>query len=464
MGECSRSLSILTNCTQYYSFTDLLIGNVHSKTKALVDAGSSFSSAVTSYARDAVWPFVTVQDFEILAEKSLALSMAPQTFMAPLVEAENASEWVNYSLENQAWIVESKAAYEEALVGTDARRFLQENGIPGQIWRLSDGDSGVPVTQTATSGLLAPSWQMSPPPMNMSIVNYDFLSNPVFRQVYEGAAGSHGPVFSQVLNLTWLIDDMGYDGNLTHPVSFLLSPIFAMLSNSQRQQTITAFLVSVFPWDLLLTDVMIDGVNGTVAVMNGTCGDAYTYMINGTEAFYLGAGDLHDGNYTEMKVVTEVAPFLEVPSGQCSYSLSIYPSAEYQHPYNTNKPAVYTTVAVLAFFFTAVIFLLYDCMVQYRQEAVMDAANTTNAIVQSLFPSNVRDRIIRDVEEQAQEELRRKKAAVTDDVQAMEDLDSRGNEVVDVYGTKPIADLFPAATVLVRTTVIEWYFWAPSLT
>jgi hypothetical protein len=42
---------------------------------------------------------------------------------------------------------------------------------------------------------------------------------------------------------------------------------------------------------------------------------------------------------------------------------------------------------------------------QRRQDKVMATAKRTNAIVSSLFPSNVRDRILKDAEEQAEQDM-----------------------------------------------------------
>jgi hypothetical protein len=49
--------------------------------------------------------------------------------------------------------------------------------------------------------------------------------------------------------------------------------------------------------------------------------------------------------------------------------------------------------AVLIFVFTSLVFLLYDRLVERRQKKVMSTAMQSSAIVSSLFPSQVRDRL-----------------------------------------------------------------------
>jgi hypothetical protein len=56
---------------------------------------------------------------------------------------------------------------------------------------------------------------------------------------------------------------------------------------------------------------------------------------------------------------------------------------------------------VLVFIFTAMVFVFYDYLVQRRHNKVMATAKRTNAIAASV-PVNVRDRMLKDAEEQAE--------------------------------------------------------------
>jgi hypothetical protein len=64
---------------------------------------------------------------------------------------------------------------------------------------------------------------------------------------------------------------------------------------------------------------------------------------------------------------------------------------------------------VLVFLFAAMVFLLYDYLVQRRHNKVMATAKRTDAIASSLFPSNVRERMFKDAEEQAEQQILKKK-------------------------------------------------------
>ena len=71
--------------------------------------------------------------------------------------------------------------------------------------------------------------------------------------------------------------------------------------------------------------------------------------------------------------------------------------------------------------------------VQNRNNKVVDAAARSNAIVSSLFPSNVRDRLLAENQE-------------TDGKKS--NTRTGKSDRNDVYKSKPIADLFPETTVL----------------
>ena len=155
----------------------------------------------------------------------------------------------------------------------------------------------------------------------------------------------------------------------------------------------------------------------------------------------------------------------------CQYTMRIFPSADFADPYTSNKPVLYTVVVVLVFMCTALAFVLYDHFVQVRQVKVAAVAKQTNAIVASLFPSNVRDRILKDAEMQAQQELDAQgrgdfkfDAAAKTQLKTFLDGNESGeggdpdNHDSSVFATKPIADLFPSATIMFADIVSPAFF------
>lgn len=94
--------------------------------------------------------------------------------------------------------------------------------------------------------------------------------------------------------------------------------------------------------------------------------------------------------------------------------------------------------------------VMYDCLVQRRQHTIMEQATRSNAIVSSLFPSNVRDRLM----EEIQTAQGKKGNAWTDKNSSMnngtgKDKGARGCASSEtIFGSQPIAELFPESTIM----------------
>ena len=91
-------------------------------------------------------------------------------------------------------------------------------------------------------------------------------------------------------------------------------------------------------------------------------------------------------------------------------------------------------------------------MVTRRQTFVTSAAQRTQALVSSLFPHNVQERILEDAQDQAR--LEQSAANAFGGFRAKNQLknflahDAEENEAAPHFATRPIADLFPDTTVL----------------
>lgn len=103
--------------------------------------------------------------------------------------------------------------------------------------------------------------------------------------------------------------------------------------------------------------------------------------------------------------------------------------------------------------------MLISSIVYVRKttRTVTSNAERSNAFIASLFPSNVRDRVIasRGPEELGTEKNRRDSRKVivplngflTDDSEIANDIESLDSDLSDL-GSSPIADLFPETTIM----------------
>lgn len=171
-------------------------------------------------------------------------------------------------------------------------------------------------------------------------------------------------------------------------------------------------------------------------------------------------GDLHDRDYSYLEETSLFDPLTRLNESDthdhCEYDLHIFPSDELKADFTTKKPIIYTAVVMMVFVCTTLVFVLYDFFVTLRQDKVMLTAKRSNAVVASLFPKNVRDRIMKDVEEQINAGVNDSKSnrkaflfgavAKNELKNFLDDGVAKANSVA--FDTKPIADLFPSTTIM----------------
>jgi class 3 adenylate cyclase len=183
------------------------------------------------------------------------------------------------------------------------------------------------------------------------------------------------------------------------------------------------------------------------------------------QAIYAGEGDMHDERYNRMKVEIPFSEYLrdstkEVPS-HCVYTITVYPTKEFENKYHTNLKFLMTWCVAAAFCFMILTFLAYDWFVQRRNQMVVGAAARANAILSTLFPKNIRDRLLAEKAMEEDAKLAGQKRPLLDlpgnKARLTSFLNNEGDGMQNetdadeddfMYKTKPIADLFPETTIL----------------
>lgn len=426
-----------------------------------------FSSTVTSNylsTRGAEWPFVNMPYFEVHGNGVNELANSLFLAFAPYVNASEMDRWNLYTRYMQGWIQEG-VEYSAELHADyfNETKKMQVDAIYPYIFRHGPGNDSdsvvqvqIPETVDSSStdkGRFMPVWQVAPAPHDPKIINYNLLDNDVFQRVNNGMHSVNKPVLSEATDLAFLYEGSIYD-DPTHPHSFLLQPIYHDFVN-HTEADILGSLVAVIGWDYYFKNLLPPEAHGVIVVMKDTCGDMFSYQINGMEAVFLGYGDHQEPAYSHLEEASLFDPLtrLEVSEEHlhCEYDMHIYPSKELEDDYMTNKPIIYTVVVISVFLCTVMVFVLYDFLVQLRQDKVMLAAKKSNMVVASLFPKNVRDRIYADVEEQiaAGQKNGRKMFGAVAKTELKNFLDNGiANRDGVAFDTKPIADLFPATTIM----------------
>ncbi|CAB9499073.1 Receptor-type guanylate cyclase gcy [Seminavis robusta] len=311
---------------------------------------------------------------------------------------------------------------------------------------------------TNSTGPYAPLWQISPPPLPTAIhgINSDLLAIQPLADLVLAMHQSRFIAVSMARSMDLFDGDMvfeyytnrnrrhrhrhrrlGADHNHNHdngqghehledqteqkqtnsnttslfpsPNSIIVYPIYDSFDRLNRR--IKAFMMGVMPWDRYFSDLLPAEVYGIVGIVQNTCGQSFTFSIDGPKATFRGEGDLHDRRFDGMMVETAFEEFRSIRGwanesgnnlvGHCDYKFTIYPTAEFRDIYTSSRPEYFALGLTALFAFTGMVFLVYVYASRRRQRKVMAVALSTSAIVASMFPSNVRDRILQDAEEEA---------------------------------------------------------------
>jgi class 3 adenylate cyclase len=409
--------------------SDLVEGSL-AKSEDLFKSFESLSQGLMAFAEGAnqVWPFVTLPLFEAQVDSLIDLS-TNWVSLVPLVEEAERQAWEAYTVANHGWIQESLSL----LSSSSSQKKDSSSDIIPYIFRTDfNGTSVAPFRdEVPPEPYYAPTWQTSPAVNATTMVNFNQMDNADFKLLYEkiritkkgllSVLKANGKDFTQVEN--W-------------PQVYAAHPVY---ESPHVNASLVGLVTSYLPFHVFINDDFPEGANGIILVLRLSCDGnknpevEYSYQVNGPNTVFLGAGNRHSRpKWTFHEYEAQLPAFKT--TGNCTYSMHIFPSDEFFSSYNSSKPAIYTAVVVLIYFLLAVVFTWYDCSVDLRQDKVVTTAARTTAIVDSFFPSHIRDRIMNG-EEEAQ--ARETQVASLNKTLGRESL-----------GSKPIADLFPNASVM----------------
>jgi class 3 adenylate cyclase len=204
-----------------------------------------------------------------------------------------------------------------------------------------------------------------------------------------------------------------------------------------------------------------------MVVLHSQCGDkAFTYRIQGDNATLTEiANDASQEPYHQYESMAQTAPFaaygadtttMDSETGEdlvmchsTSFTITVYPTEEFESNYKTNEPIFYTLAVLGIFTFTILAFFFFDCMVQRRQTSIMTTALRQNALVSSLFPKNIQKQLMADLDAEAVAKNKSGKAGLRSFLnEEAANEDNPDAPSADGFKSKPIADLFPETTIM----------------
>jgi class 3 adenylate cyclase len=315
------------------------------------------------------------------------------------------------------------------------------------------------VDATKTGGPYLPMFQDSQAISNKQPLMYDQLSDKILADGAMAMLVSQKPVMSRSFNVSnptnYYAKNM--DSSTDGPMAAVFHPVISPDGNE-----VVGALSLLLVWSKLITNTVPKNGELLKMVIESTCNEAYTFQVgsNGTKLSFVGEGNLHDQRYSSMlrqstleafnRIITISSPPVNAEEitdvETCKYLIKIYPTKEFEEQYISNDPIIFAGMVLAVFLFTSAVFFLYDFIVRKRQAKIMAAAIQTNNIVSSLFPTSVRDRLYKSAAPQLEQPVVVSKSGSYSKKQMQSFLSSA--DQASIFGTDPIADLFPYATVI----------------
>ena len=249
------------------------------------------------------------------------------------------------------------------------------------------------------------------------------------------------------------IDAFGY------PFSMTFFPIF---DEFDFPRNMVGLVAAAIYWERYFDNALPPRAGPLIVVLENGCNQEFTYSLEGHKFEVLGLGDMHNSRFDHLEEVFEmnslddhmqqVDPRDPTDEGEvltysgvgldldyCPYTIRIYPSVKMESKYFSYQPILYACMVIAVLLFTTAVFIFYDNVVEKRQKKVATTAVKSTAVINSLFPAQVRDRLFHEQE-----------TAVLGVSTPKNKLKTFLNEGSDQAAgtTAPIADLFTDCTVL----------------
>ena len=411
---------------QFSGFAKDILSSAENKARVKFSILENLATTITSHSlsTEGGWPNITLPFFEREARSLLNISGAEFIAFAPLITEEEKAAWEEYSVENQGWLREGLD-----FLGRDD--VVLEPIIDNVYEKTFDDGSGT----VAPNGTHVPLWQISPTPVNSELVNKDLYSISFIRDKLEASLAIRRGLLSKVLNLEFLLRFSPIETYQPQARSLLIQPVYKSFDDDAE---IGGFVFSVLAWSTYFTGVLPESENGLLVDVKDTCGSAFTYRIDGPIAHPVNFEDeevIHKDVYTDRTFLPDTH-YDNVPGivDSCDYTMSVFSTEDFRNEYQTNGPVRVTVIVGAAFVLSMLTFFLYDYIVRRRQNSLQNQADRTSAIVDSLFPQNVQDRLL-------QGEGNRKASMKTFESTNLNDYNLDHNSA-------PIADLFPETTIM----------------
>ena len=340
-----------------------------------------FSTAAASYFASAgnTFPNASYPGLNTLAAHLAHVSTVRGIAWLPLVlpsQLRAYEEFANQTLGSQwADCTPAQAGY-ASLAAMQAGIDVATRNIHGGVF---GGTAAAHAPLNASSRYYFPLIHEAPLATNEPVINYDLNSEPVRERTISAVMATKAP---QTTDWLRLVQDTRL--SLNRIASLALTPVLV-------NGTVVGLSNTVFNWDSVLEASLPSFIQGIDSVLSsGLSNRTFTMRITGGTVLGLGEGDLHSAD-------PELERYRRVVNASLGtvWTLTIYPTHELMHSYQSTGPRnrMIAEVVVIAFCFC--IFLLHDWLGRSRSVLLLRLIQATSRIVDDVFPSNIRRVLMR---------------------------------------------------------------------
>ena len=368
--------------------SDVINANVSNKLHAAKTISAAYSSR---FRPQNTWPNITMPNFGELAEGQVDIVKAIALSFNPIITNYNREEWEFYAT-NSAYQL---GVHELYIRDCDTCRVVAD-GIYRNVNDQAVDDPGYS-RESRFPYHIVPVWQIYPALENWRAVMFNLHSESNRQRALDDMLEYRVPTVTSLLHLVQHVE--------MDPSSILFYPVFDSFG---QFRSIVGSISIVFTWADMLHSVLPNYMKGLIVVLETRVLDAdgkqmYTYKVSGDDVTLLGEGDQHESNFDDFENtvyanVADNAKELQYVENLVMYKLRIYPSKEFQNQYLTLKPLIMTLVVMFIFVLTSTIFVMYDYLVYHRVNAIMQFAQRSGRIVNSMFPITVQERLFSQTE------------------------------------------------------------------
>lgn len=430
---------------QFKMVSKQLFDRIQVRSDIVIAAYGSLSKTLTGYSLGLglEWPKVTIPDFGAQLSNVRDQINADSVSFCPLVTESRRLDWEMYAEANRGWI----------------NRSLELENSSEDVLPIRTSVGPVPEDPNPAT-VYAPIWQISPVASYYESINFDSLE--LMESIYGSLVDQPQPTFS---NFFYDVPEgrssaQGYaKDESSWPRAYLSEPILeepVAAGEDASLQTLVGIVHAQIPWHTFLMGQLPRTIApGLKLVLRQSCGeiDTITYRLDGPDVAFSGITYQPQPEFSHLRQTATLEPFPAVKG--CEITMHAYATSDFRAHFQSNEPYYYLGAIIGIFVVAAMAFLIYDRAVEVRQEIVMAKVARSNAIVNSLFPTQVRDRLMAG---EANEEdflsgtsLARK--AMDKAVKANENRHSN----LRLENSKPIADLYPHSTVMFAGKFLFYY-------